>query len=224
MCHKIVILVLALTLMAMTEAQLTFSPNWGKRTLGAGGLAPGSAGDACKPTDTLMTIYKLIEKTSACVAAMLKLWNSKDSYSFNEQWLEKEFYHHNQINYLKEPSMTSKLMLLTEVMLKPVGPCSGERAGPGPRGRVVDHGCCCPSLRKITRPKDFYSVKNEHDPSPSARLRTPTGSFDFVHPYDPVYLALLKNVKVSLVSVNNPTRPKRMSHDTKRPHITSLRL
>ncbi|GBP11628.1 hypothetical protein EVAR_77757_1 [Eumeta japonica] len=33
-----------------------------------------------------------------------------------------------------------------------------------------------------TRPKDFFSVKNEHDPSPSARLRTPTGSFDFVHP------------------------------------------
>nr|QDK59876.1 adipokinetic hormone 2 [Cydia pomonella] len=46
------LLVLA-AILVMTQAQLTFTPNWGKRAVGRD--------DGCKPGETLLAIYKLIE-------------------------------------------------------------------------------------------------------------------------------------------------------------------
>ncbi|CAG9130905.1 hypothetical protein JYU34_005420 [Plutella xylostella] len=44
-------------MLVLADAQLTFTPNWGKRSLNVGG--PGN--DMCNPGETLIAIYKLIE-------------------------------------------------------------------------------------------------------------------------------------------------------------------
>lgn len=54
MCRALLLFVVLAAILFMAEAQLTFTPNWGKRSL-------GRDNEGCKPGETLLAIYKLIE-------------------------------------------------------------------------------------------------------------------------------------------------------------------
>uniref|UniRef100_A0A182MX76 Adipokinetic hormone 1 n=1 Tax=Anopheles culicifacies TaxID=139723 RepID=A0A182MX76_9DIPT len=59
------VLLICASLMFICDAQLTFTPAWGKRSQGAMGINPlGSTfgQDACKtPVDSLLVIYRMIQ-------------------------------------------------------------------------------------------------------------------------------------------------------------------
>ncbi|XP_053661848.1 hypertrehalosaemic prohormone [Anopheles marshallii] len=59
------VLLICASMMLICEAQLTFTPAWGKRSQGAMGINPlGSSfgQDACKtPVDSLLVIYRMIQ-------------------------------------------------------------------------------------------------------------------------------------------------------------------
>uniref|UniRef100_A0A182NZ26 Uncharacterized protein n=1 Tax=Anopheles dirus TaxID=7168 RepID=A0A182NZ26_9DIPT len=60
------VLLICASLMFIAEAQLTFTPTWGKRSQGAMSMNPlgGSSfgQDACKtPVDSLLVIYRMIQ-------------------------------------------------------------------------------------------------------------------------------------------------------------------
>uniref|UniRef100_A0A182R1D8 Uncharacterized protein n=1 Tax=Anopheles farauti TaxID=69004 RepID=A0A182R1D8_9DIPT len=61
------VLLICAALMLICEAQLTFTPTWGKRSQGALGMNPLGGGtsfgqDACKtPVDSLLVIYRMIQ-------------------------------------------------------------------------------------------------------------------------------------------------------------------
>uniref|UniRef100_A0A182WR25 Uncharacterized protein n=1 Tax=Anopheles minimus TaxID=112268 RepID=A0A182WR25_9DIPT len=59
------VLLICASLMFLSDAQLTFTPAWGKRSQGAMGINPlGSTfgQDACKtPVDSLLVIYRMIQ-------------------------------------------------------------------------------------------------------------------------------------------------------------------
>ncbi|KAI8437329.1 hypothetical protein MSG28_011682, partial [Choristoneura fumiferana] len=55
MCRALLLFVVLAAILFMAEAQLTFTPNWGKRSL-------GRDSEGCKPGETLLAIYKLIER------------------------------------------------------------------------------------------------------------------------------------------------------------------
>ncbi|XP_050078875.1 hypertrehalosaemic prohormone [Anopheles maculipalpis] len=60
------VLLICAALMFICDAQLTFTPAWGKRSQGAMGINPlGSTfgqQDACKtPVDSLLVIYRMIQ-------------------------------------------------------------------------------------------------------------------------------------------------------------------
>ncbi|KAI8437332.1 hypothetical protein MSG28_011682 [Choristoneura fumiferana] len=65
MCRALLLFVVLAAILFMAEAQLTFTPNWGKRSL-------GRDSEGCKPGETLLAIYKLIESEAERLLACQK--------------------------------------------------------------------------------------------------------------------------------------------------------
>ncbi|KAI8437331.1 hypothetical protein MSG28_011682, partial [Choristoneura fumiferana] len=72
MCRALLLFVVLAAILFMAEAQLTFTPNWGKRSL-------GRDSEGCKPGETLLAIYKLIESEAERLLACQKLKNANTS-------------------------------------------------------------------------------------------------------------------------------------------------